>query len=339
MRSFAYLVLAAAAAAGCSESAAPMLPTNAERDAAVGPDGSLFGDGSVGDAGPDSGPMTDGGTDGGLDGGGADGGLDGGPDGGAACNTSALCPSCPEADALCDADDPCPVGEACVATGCGDLARCFVVGGGACDVDADCGDAAYECNPVVGRCLRASPGCADSNDCLPGFACEANACVDRRAPCESLSDCPHGYACRFTSPDQRFCRRITRPCGVNLDCLALGVPCGDADGDGSRECMPSLDPNGPNPVSCVNAGCTSDTDPVCETTLEGTRAVCGRFGLCGSSGDCAEDFECRDLWGDGRLECVLSGGSCVDSSDCAPQQVCGTPRAGGPPACVSGATM
>lgn len=322
MRSFAYLALAAAAAAGCSEAAAPTLPIDAERDAAVGPDGSLFGDGSV----------EDGGLDGGLDGGSA-------PDGGNACNTSFLCPACPDSDALCDDDNPCPIGEVCIPTGCDDLARCFVIGGGACEADTDCGDPDYACDPTIQRCLRVAAGCDDSNDCVAGFACENGVCVDRRVPCETLSDCPHGYACSFTSPDQRFCRRIARPCGDDLDCLTRGVPCGDVDGNGPRECMPSLDPNAQNPVSCANTQCADDAAPVCEAAVDGTSAVCGTFGLCVSSGDCAAGFDCRDLWGDGRRECVLPGGSCVDSSECPPGQVCATARTGGAPSCRAGASM
>jgi len=319
MRSFAYLVLAAAAAVGCAESAAPTLPLDAS------------GDGSVDDGGsPDSGTPPDGGLDGGM--------PDGG-DGGSGCNTSALCPTCPDPDSLCDDDNPCPVGEVCLSTGCDDLARCFVTGAGACDVDADCGDPDYECNQSIGRCLRVAPGCDDSSDCVPGFACESDSCVDRRVPCEVVSDCPHGFACFFASLDQRFCRRITRPCGDDIDCLALGIPCGDVDGDGSSECMPSLDPNAQDPVSCSNAQCPDDAAPVCEAEVGGTGAVCGRFGLCADPPDCAAGFECRDLWGDGRDECVLPGGSCVDSSECPPRQVCATPRTGGPPGCVGGASM
>ncbi len=338
MRSFAYLALAAAAAAGCGDSAAPTLPLDSERDASVDPDGGIFGDGSAGDGGSDGG--SDGGPspDGGLDGGLPDGG-DGGMDGGAACNTSALCPSCPDPDLLCDEENPCSVGEVCLPTGCGDLARCFVIGAGACEIDADCGDPEYACNPSIKRCLRTAPGCTDSNDCVPGFACESNVCIDRRVPCQSGSDCPHGYACWFASPDQRFCRRMTRPCSDDLDCLALGVPCGDVEGDGLGECMPSLDPNSQDPVSCSNTQCTDEETPICEVTVDGTAAVCGRFGLCTSSGDCAVGFECRDLWGDARRECVLSAGSCVDSSDCVPREVCATPRAGGSPRCSAGASM
>jgi hypothetical protein len=100
--------------------------------------------------------------------------------------------------------------------------------------------------------------------------------------------------------------------------------------------MPSLMPNAGTPVSCDNIQC-SDPTPVCEPTVQGTRAVCGWFGLCASSTDCAEGFECLDLWGDGRQECVQMGGSCGDSSVCAPRTVCASPRSDEAPACVGGA--
>ena len=38
------------------------------------------------------------------------------------CTTSALCPACPDPDALCDEDTPCAVGEVCLSTGCDDFA-------------------------------------------------------------------------------------------------------------------------------------------------------------------------------------------------------------------------
>lgn len=322
MRFFA-CVLLTLAAAGCGEAGAPTIPPDVERDASVDPDAGTELDGSVGD----------GGTDGSVPDGGA-------PDGGGSwCNTSTLCPACPDPKLLCNGDNACPIGQVCLFTGCEALSRCFVIGGGACDDDDDCMDPAYGCDPTVGRCLRREPGCDDSNDCVAGFACEADTCVDRRVPCVSGSDCPHGYTCFVASPDQRFCRRVARPCADDLDCLVLGVPCGDADGDGLKECMPSLAPNEPEPVSCDVQQCTDPSAPVCETTAEGTIAVCGRFGACSATVQCAPGFECRDLWGDGRAECVVPTGSCVDSSACAPRTVCASARTGGSPACVAGRTM
>ena len=331
MRFFACVLLAVTAAAGCGESAAPTYPADAGRDASLEPEAGTDPDASI-----DGGDL-----DGGLDGGAPDGGLDGGlPDGGTSwCETSALFPACPDPEALCDEENPCPPGQACVSTGCEDFARCFVVGGGFCETDLDCGDPAYACNLEINRCLRSEPGCEDSNDCVAGFACEDGSCVDRRAPCVEPDDCPHGYTCFFASPDQRFCRRVTRPCARDLDCLLLGVPCGDADDDGRFECMPSLMPTTPDPVSCSNAECSDLSAPVCEPIPEGNIAVCGRFGPCGSAVQCPSDFQCRDLWGDGRAECVEQGGSCVDSRDCSPQSVCATARAGGPPGCVGGVSM
>ena len=323
MRFFACVLLAAAAAVGCGETAAPSFLPDAGPDGSVDLDaGTGGGDGSV--------------DDGGMDGSVPDGGADGG---GSWCTTSALCPACPDPDALCDADNPCQVGEVCLSTGCDDFSRCFVTGGGGCLDDDDCGDPAYACNQSIGRCLRLNPGCDDSNDCVAGFACEDDDCVDRRVPCEVGTDCPHGFTCFYASADQRFCRRITRPCTDDLDCLVLGVPCGDADGDGFGECMPSLMPNEDEPVSCANVDCTDVAAPVCETAVEGTGAFCGQFGLCISAADCAPGFDCLDLWGDRRSECVRQDGSCVDSSLCSVRSVCASPRPGEPPACVAGAAM
>ncbi len=335
MRFFAYLLLTAAVAAGCGETAASMSPVDPGNDGSVDPDGGFgFPEGGV------DGGNQDGGVDGGVDAG-VDGGVDAGePDGGGSwCTTSALCPSCPDPDALCDAENPCPTGEVCLLTGCDDLSRCFVAGGGACQDDTDCGNPAYACDQTINRCLRIVSGCDDSNDCVAGFACEDGACADRRVPCVSGADCPHGFTCFFAAADQRFCRRITRPCDNDIDCLTLGVPCGDPDGNGPQECMPSLMPNEPDPVSCDTLQCTEAAAPVCESSIEGTVAVCGRFGPCAVADDCALGFDCADLWGDGRKECVLPGGFCADSRDCASQQVCGSARTDAVPSCMSGAAM
>ena len=331
MRFFASFLLTAAVAAGCGETAASTSPDNAGNVASTDPDGGFgFPDGGVDGGDPD------GGVDGGVD-----GGLDGGVDGGGSwCDTSDCCPSCPDPNALCDSANPCPLGEDCFPTGCGDLSRCFVSGAGACQDDEDCGNPAYVCKQEIKRCLRVGGGCEDSNDCIAGFACEDGACADRRVPCVTGADCPHGFTCLFAAADQRFCRRITRPCDNDIDCLTLGVPCGDADGDGAMECMPSRMPNEPDPMSCDLLQCMEDTAaPVCETSVEGTVAVCGRFGPCASIDDCVPGDDCQDLWGDGRKECVLPGGSCVDSSVCAPREVCATPRTGTPPECTAGSAM
>jgi hypothetical protein len=340
MRFFAYVLLVASTAAGCGETATSAVSPDGGPDASVDPDGSVDMDGSV--------------PDGSVDGGDPDGGQpDGGtPDGGSWCETSTLCPSCPDPDSLCDPTNPCPVGEECLSTGCEDLSRCFRIGGGTCENDADCCQESelccageicetqeYVCDRTVGRCLRAEPGCSDSVDCVPGFACEQGACVDRRVPCATAGDCPHGYTCFSAAIDQRFCRRITRPCSDDFDCLELSVPCGDADGDGANECMPSLLPILPDPVSCDITQCVEPSAPVCETSPEGVIAVCGRFGSCSSSFQCPDDLECRDLWGDGRAECVEPGGFCLDSSVCDPRSVCASPRSGGAPRCFGGAAM
>lgn len=320
MRLFAFGLLAILAMVGCSDTTVPTLPPGAERPPSVPGTGGVGGS-PTGGAGGDAGA-------------GGQGGVGGSAGGGTWCETSALCPSCPDMDALCDDSNPCPTGEVCVPTGCEDLSRCFAIGGGACVDDDDCGNPAYACNLEVGRCLREGPGCDDSNDCVAGFACEEGVCADRRLACSIPGDCPHGYACFFASPDQRFCRRISRPCGDDFDCVVLGVLCGDADGDGAKECMASRMPNEPDAVACTIDQCTDGAAPVCETTPAGTTAVCGSYGLCRETGQCPDGFECRDLFGDGRSECVRGPGSCVDSGACEPRALCASPRRGGEPRCI-----
>ena len=329
MRFLAFVLLALSALAGCGETSSPTLPPGTERDP--------FAPGSGGTGGGGAGGVN--GTGGAAGAGGAAGGTSTGGSGGSQswCETSELCPSCPDIESLCDEETPCPTGEVCVSTGCEDLSRCFTIGGGRCEDDVDCGSPTYACDPDIGRCLRVEPGCDDSNDCVAGFACEGGSCVDRRLPCATATDCPHGYTCFFNPPDQRFCRRISRPCGDDFDCLVLGVLCGDADGDGQKECMPSLSPNEPDAVACDVTQCGAAR--VCEASPEGTSAVCGSFGPCSATDQCPDGFECRDLWGDGRSECVRGPGSCVDSGECDPRSICASPRNGGEPRCIAPAPM
>ncbi|MGB5285461.1 MAG: hypothetical protein WBN29_13190, partial [Polyangiales bacterium] len=88
MRFLAYFVLTAAVAAGCGDTAAPTGP----QDASVDPDCGLL--------------LPNCGVDAGADGG-VDAGVDAGVDGGGSwCETSALCPACPDMDALCDSENP-----------------------------------------------------------------------------------------------------------------------------------------------------------------------------------------------------------------------------------------
>jgi hypothetical protein len=69
----------------------------------------------------------------------------------------------------------------------------------------------------------------------------------------------------------------------------------------------------------------------------GSLTTCGQYGLCLSNADCADSsFECVALWQDGRAECVSTGGSCSNITDCSVRQVCATPRSGGPPSCQVG---
>ena len=59
-------------------------------------------------------------------------------------------------------------------------------------------------------------------------------------------------------------------------------------------------------------------------------------GACESTAMCANGRECVDVPGEGK-RCVKTTPGCDTSfADCAPQQVCASPRGGGVPSCQAG---
>lgn len=262
-----------------------------------------------------------------------------------ACKTNALCHSCPDSF-LCDTDDDCAFsGYVCVASGCethagAPIKQCQPSRGGSCVDESECPNASnYDCIPVGAsgsRCVRVTPGCSgptEAYDCVPGFSCEAGACVDRRVPCDDYTDCPKNHVCT-TTPTASFCVRVFRSCHIDEDCSGFGKYCADIDGDGSKECAGEL---GTSEQACVNADCETSS-PVCEAGATGTSAACGDHGLCLSTSDCDTGFACVQLGQDGRKECVPNGvAGCATSADCSVQQVCAAPRNGNdPPSCQAG---
>ena len=286
------------------------------------------------------GPRGDGGT-GGIGGDAGTGGTSGAGGWQPACMTSVLCRSCPT-EGVCDTNDDCSVGSVCIESGCDStegeaIKQCVFAGGGFCNTTADC-LTDRDCMEVPGegnRCVKTTPGCDTSFDCVLGFSCEAGSCVDRRVPCDLDRDCPKNHTC-FGTTNSSFCVRIQRDCFEDFDCIGLAPRCEDIDGDSNKECAGVFDPNQPSPSACVNSDCTDAAAPVCETGATGSATQCGQYGLCLDDTDCAAGFSCLELWPDGRKECVPSGGSCSSFTDCPIQQTCAAPREGGAPNCQAG---
>lgn len=228
----------------------------------------------------------------------------------------------------CSGGEACADGTTCVDDGCGGR-RC-VLAGHPCVTDGDCPAGSSCTSTVSGTICRSVTACAGSADCPLGFACESGACVDRRVSCGLDAPCPIGFTCLLGSRDgAAFCRRVDLACATEAPCA---VPtCVDVDGDGATECAPAL-------TSCVLDGCDApDAGTTCydqpgrfrgPTTVYG----CGDYGPCPADG-CASGFECLDLWGDGRPECVPPSGACARTADCPARQVCAPPMAPGPPTC------
>jgi hypothetical protein len=311
-------------------------------NAANGGSGGFSGMGGTG-AVPGTGGML--GT-GGIGGAGGVAGVGG--DGGSLgpCVTNALCHTCPD-QFLCQTDDDCDFsGYVCVASGCethggAAIKQCQPSRAPSCVSDADCPNASeYDCLTVgagTPRCIRMVEGCnaaTESVDCPPGFSCEGGACVDRRLPCDSYLDCPKSHVCTST-PVSSYCVRTHRTCRDDADCLgfaAVGSFCADVDGDDQKECVGERGSSG---EACVNADCGGSA-PVCESGAASPAASCGEYGLCLDSNDCGAGFVCLSLWQDGRKECVPTGGTCDEVTDCPLHQVCAAPRNGGSPRCQAG---
>ena len=283
----------------------------------------------------------------------------GGTGGSGGVATKSICTALtPPTSNLCETDLNCLLlpGSVCVDSGCktaegAAIKQCQASRGPSCVEKEDCSltnPGAYACISVsVGggggkSCVRVDGGCdtaTETYDCPPGFSCEGEpsaACVDRRIPCVTTVDCPKSHTCTTMPRVSRYCIRTHRTCRADKDCsqpLAAGSFCADVDNDGTKECVGDLEGKG-----CVNSACVTASAPVCETGGDETLATCGGYGLCLSDSDCDVDsgFSCVGLWQDGRKECVQTGGTCDQVTDCDPQQVCAAPRNGGPPSCQAG---
>jgi hypothetical protein len=268
------------------------------------------------------------------------GGSGGGGGSAPLCVTSTLCLACPT-NPICVTDLDCSEGFTCIGSGCDDLdggpiSHCVFAGGGACVTTADCGPE-RECIDIPGerkRCVKTTPGCNSDSDCVLGFACEGDVCVDRRVPCILDDDCPKSHFCHRLDASG-FCRRMHVDCGNEFDCAGIAPLCADIDGVGENECAGVFKPHVVPVEACLNSMC-SGASPVCEVGESSGSTDCGQYGLCAGAGDCVAGFECVGLWLDGRSECVPTGGSCSHISDCPERQVCASPREGGPPSCQVG---
>jgi hypothetical protein len=238
---------------------------------------------------------------------------------------------CPPLAFLCSGDpSACPLGTACVDTGCG-VSYCLAAGS-LCDSDLDCAPGA-RCARVYERfhCVRTDPGCVDSRDCPVGHACEPDgeggrACVDRRIPCDVGIGCPRGFFCVLDESLTPYCERGYSRC--DRDGACPGARCVDFLGDGLRQCaFPSR--ACPSPERCP-AG------QVCGISVTDYAMECGSHGPCRTAADCPSGTECLDLWGDGTPTCEPLGASCAAGS-CPPRQLCASPAEGGPPRCIDGA--
>jgi hypothetical protein len=254
--------------------------------------------------------------------------LDGGDCLDPSTGTSDPCRCAPAALQCGDGFPECPLGTACIRTGCG--TEYCMPAGSQCESDFDCTPGA-RCVGIYERltCVRPVPGCSDSRDCPIGHACEPDGgggrrCVDRRIPCDVTVGCPRGFVCRTEAGIVPFCDRGYQRCNRNGGCF--GLSCTDLDGDGLREC------GFPDRACAMFGDCPAGT--VCALAIEDYRMECGSYGPCRTVADCPAGDECLDLWGDGVKTCEPAGGACA-AATCPPDTVCASPAGGGSPTCLA----
>ena len=203
-----------------------------------------------------------------------------------------------------------------VCGGCPDGNQCDPEVGECVDLCADvmCPDG-EECDPGNGECTdRFAAQCREcgggGNGCPDGFQCVGGGfgggpafCL---AECEEDVDCPNGVSC--------VARRGPDVCAPEGGCDAEPDPC-----DGV-EC-------GDNEL-CIDGECEARANPDLSDWGNGNQAP-----NCDNNGDCTEDEECRDAFGNQQI-CF---GECEDILDCPNGFICcETDFIGGGPFCLPG---
>lgn len=188
-----------------------------------------------------------------------------------------------------------------------------------------------ECRPLPGRtatlddrqlgtCLLTDPPpppraqCATTMDCVDaglGDECTAGRCL---RSCSTDTDCPSGRRC-FTTAGVGTC---VESCSDTSAPCPNGLPCVDANADGTFECHPRCDAAGlacPSGFDCLFDvcvfRCNSGGDcpmhaPICtDVDLDGNRRECTPAPPCVDSATCPSEIgTCSDLDDDGVPECV-----------------------------------
>ncbi len=186
--------------------------------------------------------------------------------------------------------------------------------------EGGCRDGACQCNGGLVRPCSHPSECASTEVCAPN-GCGQVACVRRGRRCITSSDCGEGSAC-IAAPGggPAVCRYEVSgadTCADERDC-PLGSVC---EGDGElRRCVARRLP--------CEESTTCPAGMICERGVVGEAPACRWIArrcaddrVCGGTAGDA----CRDLTGDGHLECgetatdgCASNASCPASAGCSP---------------------
>ncbi|XP_064459913.1 uncharacterized protein LOC135370150 isoform X1 [Ornithodoros turicata] len=250
----------------------------------------------------------------------------------------------------CRTDQRCPPDEACVSGICQNPCGVF----GACGRNAVCKPVNHhsECTCLPGHrgnpnvvCLKDTPKpeCTRDSECLIGFICDNNRCLEG---CRHDNNCPYEKAC-VNGQCQYVCN-LPNICGVNAECqpqnhrAACTCPSGFL-GDPQIECREVKVP-GPcfhdadcavgnicDQGHCI-AGCRNNENcPFLEVCLRGVcQDPCKVYGACGINAVCKainHDRVCAclpDHTGDPRHRCVkdIPPPECVRDEDCSYGRIC-----------------
>ncbi len=194
--------------------------------------------------------------------------------------------------------------------------------GDACGTSSECkslmclsGTCKVKCNPNNPiQCDAATQQCV----LVPGTG--SGACVDNTvqklpndANCAANGDCQSGLCMKQAGAQVGQCKQ---KCTSSSQC-ANGLSC-VAQAGGYSACLPSA------AKSATGSACTDGTE--CTKALclgDGSQNFCSDYCTVGSASTCPCGMVCSDVGGVGqvcipgkKVQCVASGGSCSDSSEC-----------------------
>ncbi len=202
---------------------------------------------------------------------------------------------CPEPE-ICVVSEDCDPGRSCISFNCTSL----------CGEEQLC-PGLQRCDLDTGLCGE-GPRCEEDSDCLSPRLCVGGSCTP---PCEENEECPGAQSCDL---EQGRCRE-PESCHLDEDCLGQRV----CEHEACQEAGCLIHSDCPAGEACVDRLCAAPLEgcPGCPEALECLEGACAPQLPCQGSADCPPGAPICDV---GR--CL----SCLESTDCAPAEICSSGR-------------